>query len=352
MTIQNGNIVTQLVIPLTKIDHERRMVIGIAALEQADLTKEIMDYETAKPAFESWSKSFVDATGGLSKGNLRVMHTKNVAGRLDQIAFNDEAKQIEVCAKITDENEWNKVLDGNYTGFSVGGGYAKKWADGDLTRYTPRVAELSLVDSPCMPGARFAELLKADGMTEQLELRGVVHDLPAIASFGDLWKRAPEIPSFADAWNNRPQTYGELAKAQSRDQKGRFASSGGSFAQRTLLAAGTGVAAGAGLVAAAKINEQRRHLAMAAHHARFAASAADRAVSLDHQVGSANDFYRAASDYKFHADKFAHHNDKVMKLMRPGVKSAALSAGNAGLHHFEASIPARVVGNLGRMLRR
>jgi hypothetical protein len=201
----------QIIIPLTKIDVERRMVIGVAAIEQPDLTKEIMDYATAKPAFETWSKSFETATGGLSKGNLRVMHQKTAVGRLDQIAFNDEAKQIEVCAKVVDDNEWRKCLDGVYTGFSVGGGYAKKWKDGDLTRYTPRVAELSLVDSPCMPGARFAELLKADGMVEQIELRGREEEPE---SFGALWKRRPEtVPTFADAWAKRPMTFGELTKA-------------------------------------------------------------------------------------------------------------------------------------------
>lgn len=202
---------TQILIPLAKIDAERRLVIGIAALEQKDLTKEIMDYDSAKPAFELWSKSFETATNGLSKGNLRVMHTKTVAGRLDQISFNDASKQIEVCAKITDDNEWRKVLDGNYTGFSVGGGYAKKWQDPDepdVTRYTPRVAELSLVDSPCMPGARFAELLKADGLVEQLELRGRAEP---VETFGTLWKNKPApVPSFADAWAARPKTFAEL----------------------------------------------------------------------------------------------------------------------------------------------
>jgi hypothetical protein len=208
----------QIVIPLTKIDHERRMVIGVGAVEEEDLAKEIMDYESAKPEFEAWSQRFVDATGGLSKGNVRVMHQKTVAGRLDQIVFNDDMKRVEVCAKISDQNEWNKVLDGNYTGFSIGGGYAKKWADPlrkGVTRYTPRVAEISLVDSPCQTGARFAELVKADGMVEQIELRGRASE-PAqeIETFGALWKaRSTPMPTFAEAWANRPMTFGELAKA-------------------------------------------------------------------------------------------------------------------------------------------
>lgn len=182
------------IIPLTKIDVERRMVIGTAAEEIEDKAHEIMDYATARPQFESWSNGYKEATGGLSKGNLRVMHTKQVAGRLDDISFDDASKKVMICAKISDSNEWQKVLDGAYTGFSIGGGYLKKWNDPDtgLTRYTPIVREISLVDQPCMPTARFAELVKGDGMSEQLELRGVAR------TFGDLWKAQATPPTFAE----------------------------------------------------------------------------------------------------------------------------------------------------------
>jgi hypothetical protein len=232
-----------IVIPLTKIDVERRLVIGVAAQEETDKSREIMDYETAKPAFEAWSKGFEAATGGLSKGNLRVMHTKQVAGRFDQLNFDDANRRVEVCAKISDDNEWKKVLDGNYTGFSIGGGYAKKWEDPmhkGVTRYTPRISEISLVDSPCMPSALFAELVKADGMTETIELHGNVQSL----SFSELWKRAPAVPTFADVWADRPMTFGELAKAESRDGHGRF-SNGGADYSRTATNSAIGGAGGA-----------------------------------------------------------------------------------------------------------
>lgn len=175
-------------IPLVKIDVERRLVIGRAAQETADRSKEIMDYATAKPAFQEWSKSFEDATGGLSKGNVRIMHTKDVAGKVVDISFNDAEKAVDVMTKIVDEVAWQKCLEGCYTGFSMGGGYANSWQDGDLKRYTPRISEISLVDMPCIPTAKFAELVKADGMSEQLELKG---SRPIPPTFGELRKNAP-----------------------------------------------------------------------------------------------------------------------------------------------------------------
>jgi hypothetical protein len=197
-----------LLIPLVKIDVERRLIIGRAAQEIPDRAGEIMDYATAKPAFQAWSRSFSDATGGLSKGNLRAMHGRTVAGRFDKITFDDDAKAIDVIAKVSDDNEWKKVLDGCYTGFSMGGGYAKRWDDGDLKRYTPRISEMSLVDTPCIATALFAELVKADGITERLELRGVVR---APLSFAESWQPRPVPPrTFAQHWAERPRTFAQM----------------------------------------------------------------------------------------------------------------------------------------------
>lgn len=204
----------EFTIPLVKIDAERRLVIGRAAQEMPDKTNEIMDYATARPAFESWSKSFEDATGGLSKGNLRVMHTRTVAGKLVDLTFDDDAKSINVVAKVVDDNEWQKCLDGVYTGFSMGGGYARRWDDGDLKRYTPRITELSLVDMPCIPSAQFAELVKADGMVEQLRLRGAPPATFASAWGGRLLSFGERMALAADQEAARPRTFAEMMAAR------------------------------------------------------------------------------------------------------------------------------------------
>jgi hypothetical protein len=44
--------------------------------------------------------------------------------------------------KIVDDAEWNKVLEGVYTEFSIGAGYAKLWPD----RTNPNPAVSVLVD--------------------------------------------------------------------------------------------------------------------------------------------------------------------------------------------------------------
>lgn len=198
------------VIPLTKIDAEKRMIYGVAAQEVPDKAREIMDYTSARPQFEAWSQEFERATGGLSKGNLRVMHSKTVAGTIPEIAFDDDSKLVKIGAHVADDNEWRKCLAGAYTGFSIGGGYLRKWKDdAGLTRYTPIVREISLVDSPCVPTAHFAELVKGDGLVERIELRGVAR------CFADRWAARPR--SFGESWAGRPRSFGELAKGMFRE---------------------------------------------------------------------------------------------------------------------------------------
>lgn len=204
-------------IPLTKIDEEKRLVIGIGAREEADRSREILDYESSVPAFKSWSDGFSLATNGLSKGNLRAMHRRDiVAGTVVDLGFDDDAKSIKVCAKVVDDNEWRKVLAGAYTGFSIGGGYAKRWpdpTDATLTRYTPDVREISLVDNPCIPSARFAELVKVDGSVTEIPLIGA----PA-ETFGALRKNRPL--TFAEMMAGRPLTFAEMAKRTAARPRG------------------------------------------------------------------------------------------------------------------------------------
>lgn len=157
-------------VPLTKVDEEQRLVYGRITQEVLDKSGEVMDYETSKPHFQKWSGEFEEKTGGLSKGNLRVMHGLNVAGKLTDIAYDDLEKAVDVCAKVVDDGEWEKVLEGCYTGFSVGGRYGKKWNDTledgtQVKKYTAIPGEVSLVDDPCVTTATFS-LVKANGETE------------------------------------------------------------------------------------------------------------------------------------------------------------------------------------------
>jgi hypothetical protein len=158
----------RITLPIAKIDEAQRLVYGIAAIEQVDKTKEILDYDSSKPYFESWSADIAKATQGRSLGNVREMHENSAVGKLTEFVPNDELKQFEVCAKVVDDAAWEKVSEGVYTGFSIGGEYERRWDDPNLKnvkRYTAKPAEISLVDNPCIPGATF-EYVKSDGASE------------------------------------------------------------------------------------------------------------------------------------------------------------------------------------------
>jgi hypothetical protein len=146
-----------LFLPLAKVDLDQRLVTGVATAETPDRSGEIFDYVSSKPHFEKWSAEAAAASGGKSLGAVRAMHGSVAAGKLTDIAFDDDARRIAVCAKIVDDDEWRKVQEGVYTGFSQGGRYVKRWADPDtgLTRYTAEPHEISLVDLPCVPDATF-----------------------------------------------------------------------------------------------------------------------------------------------------------------------------------------------------
>ena len=156
----------QMFIPITKVDAAKRLVYGVATAEQEDRSGEICDYAGTKPLYEKWSGDIAKATDGKSLGNVRAMHGKVAAGKVTAITFNDDAKTIEICAKVVDDAEWNKVEEGVYTGFSQGGQYVKRWKDeAGLQRYVADPVEVSLVDVPCLPTATF-QMIKADGAVE------------------------------------------------------------------------------------------------------------------------------------------------------------------------------------------
>ena len=159
--------VLDLFLPLAKVDLDRRLVTGIATAETPDRSGEIFDYGSSKPYFEKWSAEAAAASGGKSLGAVRAMHGSVAAGKLTDIAFDDDAKRVTVCAKIVDDDEWRKIQEGVYTGFSQGGRYVKRWADPEtgLIRYTAEPHEISLVDLPCVPDATF-DVVKA-GLVER-----------------------------------------------------------------------------------------------------------------------------------------------------------------------------------------
>lgn len=248
---------------LAKVHEEERVIYARALCEEPDRAGEIVDYATAVDAFKQWSSEMRAASDGKSMGNVRIMHQPRVAGRIIDVSYNDRDRAIDVVIKVDDEQTWQMCKTGAYTGLSIGGGYAKKWTDVErptLTRYTPRLSELSIVDRPCIASATF-QLLKADGtIAEQHfvdapsidaelidELRGRVaahneahsgpHQKTKLGDLKKAWERGAGIPgggvverhmrgirkvdehlarlSKADA-PRKPRTFGDLQKNSDR----------------------------------------------------------------------------------------------------------------------------------------
>lgn len=172
---------------LTKVNESDRTVEGIIASEAVDRSGEVFDYERSVPHFKSWSEGIAKATEGKNLGNVRVMHGKAVAGITKALNFDDAAKQITVKAEIVDDNEWNKVKKGCYTGFSIGGRYGDKWDDPvakGVQRYEAIPNEYSLVDLPCNPEAQFT-VIKTDGSEELRKFEATTDSFEAMQKWAE-----------------------------------------------------------------------------------------------------------------------------------------------------------------------
>jgi hypothetical protein len=156
---------------IRKVDEEKRLVYGRLTQEAPDRAGEIMDYEASKPYIQKWVEDTLAATGGRSQGNLRAMHSTVAAGKFSEVIFNDDEKAVDVVAKVVDDNEWEKVLDGVYTGFSIGGRRVGAYTllSNGLKKFVVNPNEGSLVDRPSLPTATFFEIQKRDGSIEKRE---------------------------------------------------------------------------------------------------------------------------------------------------------------------------------------
>jgi len=143
----------RLSMPLTKVDEGRRIVSGFASLDNLDKQDDIVTTEASMEAFAKF------------RGNIREMHQPSAIGKMvsfkEEKYFDPESKKfykgVFVSAYISKgaQDAWEKVLDGTYTGFSIGG-RMNKWDDAydeDLEKSIRVIKEydlieLSLVDSP------------------------------------------------------------------------------------------------------------------------------------------------------------------------------------------------------------
>jgi hypothetical protein len=161
-------------IPFAKVDAAKREVWGIVTAEVPDKDDEVCDYETTKPLYQAVIDEMTKATDGQNFFPLRAMHQLIAAGKCIGFDFRDSDREIFMGFKVVDDDEWKKVDEGVYTGFSHGGSVVKMWEDPvykDCQRYTAEPSEISLVDNPCLGIAHFS-YVKTDGTIELRKLKG------------------------------------------------------------------------------------------------------------------------------------------------------------------------------------
>lgn len=145
-------------------------ISGYATLEVADKTDEIIDFPSTVAELEKWSNDTAARSRGLSKGNLRVMHSLSLGGKvMNMKAVKTTVGDKEVNAVLIDgyippslKDVIDNVQNGLLNGFSIGGRYKTRPVYDPVAkanRYTPIVTEISLVDSPCVPGADILEAI-------------------------------------------------------------------------------------------------------------------------------------------------------------------------------------------------
>jgi hypothetical protein len=159
----------RLSMPLTKIDEGRRIVSGFASLDNLDKQNDIVTTEASMAAFAKF------------RGNIREMHQPSAVGKMvsfrEEKYFDPETKKfykgVYVSTYISKgaQDAWEKVLDGTYTGFSIGG-RMNKWDDAYDEKADKQIRiikeydliELSLVDSPANQFASIMSVEKVDGV--------------------------------------------------------------------------------------------------------------------------------------------------------------------------------------------
>jgi HK97 family phage prohead protease len=135
---------------IRKVDSEERRVWGYASTEATDGHGEVV----LKSAIEDALAEYMEFA------NVREMHQLSAVGTAEEASVDD--KGLWIGAKIVDDVAWSKVTSGVYKGFSIGGKVLARDPDNKKTITKIALNEISLVDRPSNPEARF-DVWKAAG---------------------------------------------------------------------------------------------------------------------------------------------------------------------------------------------
>ena len=203
--------------PLRK--SEQGIVEGYASSEDPDSTNDLLTTQAIKkalPGFMKWAA-------------VREMHKTSAVGTVLKAEIIDGEVEIDgevyhnplhVVAKIVDRDAWEKVKQGVYKGFSLGGDILRTvpaQMAGKLVRKITEIdwVELSLADRPVHPGARIllwkAERKGVTGMRKRVQntraLNKADDDMPAGTT-------PEQVIALLQALRNDVEVGGDLEKAE------------------------------------------------------------------------------------------------------------------------------------------
>src|SRR5579862_9510921 len=138
--------------PIAKVDADQRMVWGYASTEALDDQGEIVKRGALQAALDDY----------LRFANIREMHQLSAVGKAQEAGIDDRG--LYVGARIVDPIAWDKVKEGVYSGFSIGGKVTGRDPADRRVITALRLDEISLVDRPANPEAVF-DCWKAQGET-------------------------------------------------------------------------------------------------------------------------------------------------------------------------------------------
>ncbi|HEV2334980.1 MAG TPA: DUF6582 domain-containing protein [Stellaceae bacterium] len=129
--------------PIAKVDAEQRMVWGYASTEAEDDQGETVSREALAAALDDYMRF----------ANIREMHQPSAVGVAKEAAVDD--KGLYLGAKIVDGDAWEKVIEGVYKGFSIGGRVTARDPSDRRLITALHLTEISVVDRPANPEAVF-----------------------------------------------------------------------------------------------------------------------------------------------------------------------------------------------------
>jgi phage head maturation protease len=148
----------KIYLPIAKVDTEQREVWGYASTEARDDQGEVVKRDALTAALGEYMRF----------ANIREMHQLSAVGVAREAAVDD--KGLYVGARIVDDQAWQKVVEGVYKGYSIGGRITQRDPANYKTITGLVLNEISLVDRPANPEAVF-DYWKAAGASSMSNAR-------------------------------------------------------------------------------------------------------------------------------------------------------------------------------------